>query len=358
MSRQDPSYLPLHVNSSISELTINSEVLYWYPWIAELKNKNIWLFLSARWDQDGSYPACPPPGYEYYIFTGDSLMFQFAEKVAQETKGKVLYLTGPVMSSDLSTDQVTYLPYTADHRRIKRMPTTWPIDKNIKYKASALTNRISQSKVIVFSALKTLLGDDAVYSLNHAHALLKNVHHWEMTGNPVCDAYSKNFMQHWLDKKIFLDNDDQIQGSYNNPAYQNSALNFTQESYHYSYMTTNGKNYIEPGPFLTEKTWKCLLSRTAFIPVGQYQTYAWLQQMGFKFDYGPLDLSFDQDPGNITRLEKTVRLIESLQNYTAGDLYQFTLESCEKNYDHAMSDAHWTTCETFNRDTVNTLINL
>jgi hypothetical protein len=352
------SYIPDFINIGLKDLEITNDILYWYPWISDLKNKNIWLALAQKWKSDGSFPDCPPPGYEYYIFSGDSLMFQFAERVAQETGGKVLYLTGPLMASDLCTDQVTYLPYTSDHRRIKRMPATWPINKNIKYKASALTNRISQSKVIVFSALKTLLGDDAVYSLNHAHALLKNVHHWKMTGNPVCDAYSKNFMQHWVDKKIFLDNDDKIEGSYNNPAYQNSALNFTQESYHYSYMTTNGKNYIEPGPFLTEKTWKCLLSRTAFIPVGQYQTYAWLQQMGFVFDYGPLDLGFDQDPGNITRLEKTVRLIESLQNYTAGDLYQFTLESCEKNYDHAMSDAHLAKCETFNRDTVNTLINL
>jgi len=358
MFRREPSYLPLHVNSNISELVIDAEVLYWYPWIAGLKNKNIWLSLSTRWNEDGSYPSCPPPGYEYYIFTGDSLMFRFAERVAQETGGKVLYLTGPLISSDLSTDQVTYLPYTADHRRIKRMPATWPINKDIKYKASALTNRISQSKVIVFSALKTLLGDDVVYSLNHAHAKLKDVHHWEMTGNPGCDAHSKNFIENWMDKNIRLKNDDGVEGSYNNPAYQNSALNFTQESYHYSYMITDGKHYIEPGPFLTEKTWKCLLSQTAFIPVGQYQSYTWLEQMGFVFDYGPLDLGFDQDPGNITRLEKIIQLIESLQHYTAMDLYEFTLESCKKNYDHSMSHDHWKHCEGFNQDTINTLINL
>ena len=358
MLRKEPSYLPLQINSSLIDLSLNAEVLYWYPWIAEIKNKNIWLSLSTRWMHDGGFPACPPAGYEYYIVSGDSLMFQYAEKVANETGGRVILLTGPLLASDLSTDQVTYLPYTADHRRIKRMPSSWAINKNIKYKASALTNRISQSKVIVFSALKTLLGGDAVYSLNHANALSKNVHHWKMTGNPVCDIYSKIFMENWLDKHINLDKDDNIQGSYNNPAYQNSALNFTQESYHYSYMISGDKHYIEPGPFLTEKTWKCLLSLTAFIPVGQYKTYAWLEQMGFEFDYGALDLSFDQDPGNISRLEKIVKVIESLQYYSAMDLYEVTLESCRKNYDHALSNNHWTKCEQFNHSTVDMLINL
>ena len=285
-------------------------------------------------------------------------MFQYAEKVALETGGRVILLTGPLLPSDLSTEQVTYLPYTADHRRIKRMPTHWTINKDIKYKASALTNRITQSKVIVFSALQTLLGSDVVYSLHHAHAKLKDVHHWEMTGNPACDIYSKIFMENWLDKHINLDQDDKIEGSYNNPAYQNSALNFTQESYHYSYMISGDKHYIEPGPFLTEKTWKCLLSQTAFIPVGQYKSYAWLEQMGFDFNYGPLDLSFDQDPGNISRLEKIVKFIESLQHYTAMELYEFTLESSRKNYEHAMSDKLWIHCENFNQDTISHLLNL
>jgi hypothetical protein len=358
MRRQEPSYIPLHINSSATDLVIDSETLYWYPWISELRNKNTWLSLSTRWNADGSLPVSPPAGYEYYIVSGDSLMFEYAEKVAKETGGQVVFLTGPLISSDLSTDQVSYLPYTSDHRRIRRIPDRWTINKNIQYKASALTNRVTQSKVIIFSALKTLLGDDVVGSLNHAHALAKNVHHWQMTGNPVCDTYSKIFIENWLDKYIKLDHDDNIEGSYNNPAYQNSALNFTQESYHYSYMICNGRHYIEPGPFLTEKTWKCLLSQTAFIPVGQYQSYTWLEQIGFEFDYGPLDLSFDQDPGNMTRLEKIVQVIESLQHYTAMDIYQFTKKSCEKNYDHARSDKLWNLCEDHNQGTVNKLVNL
>jgi hypothetical protein len=349
----------VHINSSLKDLKITNEVLHWYPWIADLKNKNIWLALAQRWKPDGSYPDIPPPGHEYYIISGDSLMFGFAEKISQAVGGKTIQLSGPIVGSDFTTDLVKYVPYTYTHRRVARMPINWPIIKDIKYKASALTNRVTQSKAIIFSALTGLLGkQDFIGSLNHAHSAPKNVHNWEMSGNITCDKYTKDFIDHWLDKKVVLPNDDRIEGSYNNPAYQNSALNFTQESYHYSYMISNGKHYIEPGPFLTEKTFKCILSKTAFIPVGQYKSYSWLQQMGMNFDYGLLDLSFDQDPGNLTRLEKLVELIQSLNHWSAQDLFEMTRESCEHNYELVKSGEFWKNCENYNQPTYELLGNL
>lgn len=349
-------YIPTRINSSLRDLIITDDILYWYPWIPYLKNKNIWLSLATGWRNDGSYPEIPPSGFEYYIISGDSLMFGFSEKIADATDAIAINLTGPLIMSDFTTSKVKYFPYTADHRRINRMPTNWPIVKDIKYKTSALTNRVTQSKAIIFSALKTLLpSEDFVGSLHHSHTLLKNVHGWEMSGNATCDQYTKNFVENWLDKKSILPDDDQVQGSYNNSAYLNSALNFTQESYHYSYMSNNGQNYIEPGPFLTEKTWKCLLSKTAFIPVGQAYSYKWLEQMGLKFDYGDLDLSFDQDSGNLTRIEKIINLISSLTQWSAMDLYEMTQCSSEHNYDHIMSGKFWQSCETFNQPTIDYL---
>jgi hypothetical protein len=351
---------PKPTNGSLQNVKITQEILYWYPWIAGLKNKNIWLALGQEWKSDGSYPDMPPAGYEYYIVSGDSGMFGFAEQISQATGGKVIQLLGMCGSSDFTTNLVNYVPHIYAHQQIARMPTSWPINKNITYKASALTNRLSQSKVIIFSALKSLLNEqDFVGSLNHAHLHLKNVHDWKMSGNAVCDKHTKNFIDNWLDKKFVLPNDDRSEGSYNNPAYQNSALNFTQESYHYSYMTDNrGNSYIEPGPFLTEKTFKCLLSKTAFIPVGQYKSYAFLEHMGMKFNYGELDLSFDNDSGNLTRLEKIVGLIESLNQWSAQDLFEMTRASTEYNYDYVRSGDFWNTCERLSTKTRNYLSNL
>jgi hypothetical protein len=352
-------YIPAKINCSLKDLKITNEILYWWPWIDGLKNKNTWLALAQSWKPDGTFPDIPL-GHEYYIVSGDSLMFGFAEQISKVTGATVIQLSGPLIVSDFTTDLVRYVSYTNSHQRIARMPDQWPIAKDIKYKASALTNRVTQSKAIIFSALKSLLNtNDTIGSLNHVLALPKNVHNWEMTGNDICDTHTTNFIRTWLDKKITLPDDDRVEGSYNNPAYQNSALNFTQESYHYSYMIgSHGNSYIEPGPFLTEKTWKCIQSKTAFIPVGQYQSYAWLSQMGMKFDYGALDLSFDQDPGNLTRLEKIVNLIQSLNQWTAQELFEMTRESCEHNYDLVLNREFWKNCEKYNQPTVELLTNI
>jgi hypothetical protein len=179
-----------------------------------------------------------------------------------------------------------------------------------------------------------------------------------MSGNAVCDHYMTMFKDQWLDKKISLPNDTGLEHSYNIGPYQTAALNFNMESYFYSFMDNGTRSYIQPGPFLTEKTWKCILSKTAFVPVGQYQSYAWLEQMGLNFDYGPLDLSFDSDPGNLTRLEKIVHLIKSLDQWTATELYEMTRSSCEHNYDHVMNKEFWQQCESFNQPTVDLLTNL
>jgi hypothetical protein len=353
-------YIPLQINSSLQDLKITNEILYWYPWITNLKNKNTYLSLHAGWKPNGDLPDPPPPGYDYYITSGDSLMYKWPEKISKSVDGKIVHLISSMLMDAVDTDQIKFITYNHAHRRIARIPRPVAVSKNITYKASALTNRVSQSKAIIFSALKSLLVEqDFVGSLHHNHSLLKNVHNWEMSGNAVCDTHTKNFVDNWLDKISTLPDDDQVQGSYNNTAYLNSALNFTQESYHYSYMTdSTGRGYIEPGPFVTEKTWKCLVSKTAFIPVGQMYIYHWLKTLGLKFDYGELNLDFDNDPGNLTRLEKIVNLIDSLNQWSAMDLYEMTLASTEYNCSYVQSEDFWNLCEHSNTETYNYLANL
>lgn len=353
-------YIPIQVNSSLQDLKITEEILYWYPWIGDLKNKNTYLYLQAGWKSNGDLPDSPPSGYDYYITSGDSLMYKLPYKISKSVNGKIVHLISSMLMDVVNTDQITFIPYNHAHRRIARIPRPVEIVKDIKYKASALTNRITQSKIIIFSALTSLLGEqDFVGSLNHAHALLKNVHNWEMSGNAVCDKHTKSFIDNWSDKTIKLPNDDQIEGSYNNPAYLNSALNFTQESYHYSYMTdSSGNGFIEPGPFITEKTWKCLVSKTAFIPVGQMYSYHWLKTLGLQFNYGELNLEFDNDAGNLTRLEKIVTLIDSLSTWSAMDLYEMTKESTDYNYNYVRSDNFWNHCEQSNAETYDYLSTL
>jgi hypothetical protein len=344
------SCIPLRVSGDIRTIKITQEILWWYPWIEDLRHKNIYLDLHLPWKADGSYPDAPPSGYEYYITSGDSLMFGWPEHVIDRIDGKIIHLTGSLMPDSFDTDRIRYVPYNSAHRRIQGVARP-EIVKNIQNKVSALVNRVSQSKAIVFAALKDTLNEtDCVVSLNHKLRIDHPVHAWQLSGNTVCDHYTTMFKDLWYDKKINLPSDDGIGYSYNNSAYQTAALNFTMESYHYSFMSNGTRTYVEPGPFVTEKTWKCLLSCTAFIPVGQMHTYKWLQQLGLKFDYGELDLGFDNDAGNLTRLEKIVGLIKSLRCWLAQDLYEMTQDSTQYNYELITSEKFWNICEQSNAD--------
>ena len=106
-------------------------------------------------------------------------------------------------------------------------------------------------------------------------------------------------------------------------------------------------DHIIPGPFLTEKTLKCLVGGTAFIAVGQYNTYASLEKLGLVFQYG-LDLSWDRDPGNLTRMKAIVDLIQHISKYTAKELFEITAKSTEHNKSMVWSGEFGQRCQTHN----------
>jgi hypothetical protein len=116
-------------------------------------------------------------------------------------------------------------------------------------------------------------------------------------------------------------------------------------------MQEGDRKYTLPGPHISEKTFKCLLGRTAFIPVGQYDVYRTLSDLGMKFDYG-LDLSFDQEPGNLDRLSKTVMLIQEVSQYSAIELYEMTQVSSEYNQELVLSGEFYNSCDRLNLQSI------
>lgn len=353
-------YVPATVTGALADIPITPELLYWYPWIAQLPPRRIYLWLMRQWQQPGGrFPDPPPPGYDYYITSGDSLMFGLPEHIAPHVQGRIIHLTGCVIQHNFDTDQIQYVSYNHAHRRIKRIPRAVNFQKHIRYKASALVNRVSQSKAIVFAALMRYLDQDQrVVSLHNALWNPRNVHAWQPSGHAVCDDLTQEFAHTWANQRIKLPQDDGVEGSYNNTAYSQTAVNFTQESYHYSQAHFNNQNVVKPGPFVTEKTWKCLVSGTAFISVGMHNVYQWLQSLGCRFDYGALDLGFDQDPGDLTRLAKIVELIQRLDQHSAQDLYDMTRTSTLHNQQWVQSAEFWDVCEASNAGFYELMANL
>jgi len=352
------SIIPLEVRGWVNDiLDQDTDWHFWYPWLKDLKNTRTFVHLSASWGENKSWPTPPDSGYDQYVLSGDCGLPGWGEHVANLHDRPVFVIDLPEVYQESQHPLVHHIPNIYYHKQITiyQPYIAAPATKEIIYKASALTSRVSQSKIIVFSALKKILKDDCFFSL-HNRVELANVHYWNATQNKQLDDLTQYFQQNWIGKEITIPNDTGDQLSAQNPAYTQSALNFTQESFHYSYMHDSEDKYskIFSGPFVTEKTFKCLLSQTAFIPVGQFRTYEWFKLAGFKFDYG-IDLSFDQDPGNITRLSKIVDLVQDLANYSAQDLFEMSRVSNQHNYDLVASGEFFDFCENSNASNLSLL---
>jgi len=250
--------------------------------------------------------------------------------------------------------------YYSWHHHIDQIIQWFPKQqpRNVKYKASNICNRITQSKLIIFTALMEYLPRDELLVKLSDWIEVKNVHHWQDTGNQVLDYLTDIFKNQYVGKTIKIDefsnqvnNIQSINSNPWNPVYTESALHFTSESYHYSLMNTEHGEFIRPGPSFSEKTYKCLIAGTPFIPVGQFESYKHLTELGLKFDYRELDLSWDRDPGNLTRLERIVLLIKSLKNYTVQDIQSMTQDSTDHNTEYIWSGDFKKRCQHHN-DTV------
>lgn len=309
-------------------------------WVREL-GKDVYFALFLR--LPGVINLELPKGYRLYVlgFHLEPLEPGWLEKQLNDLDAPVIVLNDcEYYDFPLPKNARVYTYYGWQHQ-IDQIIEWFPQrqSRNVTHKVSCLCNRITQSKLIVFTALLEYLGEKECLVKLSEWLEEKNVHHREPSGNKILDNLSSKFYQNYLGKTYKVDDFNNTLHNYQrvnsnpwNPFYLNVALHFTNESYHYSLMSSASENIIRPGPYLSEKTLKCLVAGVPFIPVGQFRTYANLRKLGLEFDYG-LDLSWDNDPGNLTRLEKIVHMIRELANYTKEDIMEMTRSSTEHNTD-------------------------
>jgi hypothetical protein len=281
-----------------------------------------------------------PDHYDLYVLSyhGEQIDFEWLATL-DSSKPVILVSDSNLYDSKILPQNVRHVRWLVWHHFFDRMLTWFGSDlptKNILYKASAICHRITQSKIWTTTAmLEHLPEQDRLVALGD-WLIDKDIHDWESTGNIVLDDLTSIFKRRYLgrimrfDSFTQQDNNHQTTTNPNSKSLNECALHFTNESFHYSHMLVHDVETILPGPFLTEKTFKCLFSATAFIPVGQFDTYNTLAKLGFVFDYG-LDTVFDSEPQNMLRFEALVNFVRDLDKCSAQDLYETTRPSSEYN---------------------------
>ncbi len=337
-----------------------------YAWLADL-GKNAYAALYQTWT---STQQDLPQGFELYVisFHVEAINLDWLQR-----QSKILQVPIVVLSDgrwyDLSIKGVKFYTYHYWHRQIDRLLEWYPDpnlnQKKVTKKASAICYRVGLNKAIITAALlENLIDDDRVIAFGDW--IDSDLESYKPSGWTKIDHAVRYFRQNCQGKKIELDIPlsqklnsldtyyQDIASDYRISAYQDCALNFTNESFTYSLMHNSQGRYIHPGPMLTEKTLKCIVSGTAFIPTGQFETYHVLESLGLKFDYG-FDTSWDRDPGNLSRLTSVIELIENLQDMDASTIYSLTQQSTQHNQSMIFGDFQ-KNCRTINDFTKQALL--
>lgn len=335
-------------------------------WLNHL-GSDTFVALFLMWPSTDRYNL--PPGHSLYVvsFNFEPFDIDWIQEQAKRIQAPILVLNeGSVYDYPLPSNVHHFAFYTW-HLQMDRIMEFHPYITTAsvapRYRCSAICNRLTQSKILIFAALARYLDLDSCLVKLGSWLEPKNVHDWHSTGDPDLDDLMQYFREHWLGKNIQPDDwHNHLHNNYRDncnpwqPFYLDSALHLTNESYHYSFMQDPWGDGIRPGPNLSEKTFKPLLAGTAFIPVGQFDTYGTLADLGFVFDYGEIDLSWDQQSGNLNRLKSIVELIASLGQFSAQDILTMTKNSSLANQHHILSGGFRKCCQSKNEQTVAAIV--
>lgn len=339
----------------------DAPVIPGYDWLTLLpRHRRIYLCLSTDWASLTDLPL----GYDTYIvsYHSEAVNVSWVAEQAAKVSGHIIVLYDGC-HYDLHIDHVSFIPYFYWHEACKKI-TAWFPESHQQWDQShrflSVCNRITQSKLLVTCQLLEKAPDDSLVVLSK-WLEEKNVHGWQKTGSTLLDQITDVFVAKYLGTEIVWDgefvNDARWTSDPWQEMVQRSALCFTNESFHYSYMLDHLGSYIYPGPFITEKTWKCLLGGKGIIAVGQFETYRTLEKLGLVFDYG-LDLSYDLDPGNISRLEKLMHLIDHLTDMDMTQLYDSTKRSALYNQQWIKDGGFYKSCVAANEISIAKIFDL
>lgn len=332
-------------------------------WLRSLGPKT-YCHLWLRWPSESNVRL--PQGYNRYIisFHLEAVDVTWLWSISSFISAPIVVLTDSFAYDCPLPSNVTLHTFYWWHKQCEFIMEWYPrqIEKTIKHQFSAICRRITQSKLLITTALL----ENKTNSLIKLDTFKGNDAHVK-TGNDQLDKLYNKFYKKWYGKTIDLPDTKSVflkQANYGNQlinsdpwteVYQTCALHFTNESYHFSFLQDQRGAYTYPGPFITEKTLKCLIGATGFVPVGQFQTYHALEQVGFKFAYG-FDTGFDKDSGNITRLLSIVKLIEKLSRWTPQEIFEATRESSKYNQEYIISGGFNQFCTSSNLNVIDKVI--
>jgi hypothetical protein len=236
----------------------------------------------------------------------------------------------------LLPDNVTVIQYNTWYLQLLQLVNKFGINTYPsvpKHLVSSLTHRTSQYKNFVTGYLLEHAQQSKIVLSYHAKTLKPEDLHSAPNVEWLCDLkIPKNEIFLNILKESFQ-NTPVSNGNWHHPAYTDSLVNCTNESFHYSLSAQNGISFCFPGPYLTEKTWKPLLAGRPFLSVSQSNVYNSLEKLGFDLNFG-FAREFDNDQGDITRIKNIFKTLDYILDQPIIQLFEASLDSTIHNIKH------------------------
>ena len=334
------------INADISQLHVNSRLLYG-DWLHTLNKGKTFFGLHYNWPRLMQSDPTIGTHYDTYVFSWHLEQWDndWLEKFCEDHPSQQIVVIGefpmshsyqrfPNLKSLVFHCWDLYIPFI-----LNSFGKNYSFPEKQQYRVSSLCNKPSFTKIFVTAyLLKNYYPRDDLllsWNINKLRQICSSINFLGTTGRSNLNDLSDYYQHTMKDLTISIDtfdDDSYSLSDFTHMAYSNSLINLTNETY-----VQNLKNStIYPGPYFSEKTWKCLLGGTAPIPVGQPGTYKYLNNFGFKTDY-PWPNEFDNVIGDCDRINSLFKTIDWVLSDQCLDHVDRIQEINHSNYEHIRS---------------------
>lgn len=318
---------------------------FYGEWILNLRSGKTFFLVNVNWN---GYNWKIPHDYDRYVFSFHVEPWQhdwikhFCE--SHPNQEVVLISEYPINHRYYNLPNLKILVY---HCWAWLMTKVLQYDTNFYVPAAKRTHHLSSlvNKPSFFKALTTTYifrknyRDKAIVSwnINKRKELCPSLQYLDTAFDYSDEIKELIVYYHQHLKQVSINLDDFNDTRFSNyfcqiPAYTQCLVNITNETY----QTTEESDYIMTGPYLTEKTWKPLLTGSALLPQGMPNTYSYLSQFGFRFVY-PWNIEFDQLVPDFPRYLQVLKIIDQIYHSDFLCLAESIEESNLYNFEHIRS---------------------
>jgi len=282
----------------------------------------------------------PAESSRYFIsFHTEYMDLHWLIKQAQQVYPKPILLVTDWVFYDQSIipDNVTIVQYITIDKQLKIAIDKFGIqlpNKSIpQYKISSLSFRVTQYKNFVTAYLLQNFPKSEMILSYHNYTGKPQDHHsfpdHAHLSSLSIDQLTKTFVN-FNDDFSLKKNSPVANANWRMAPYTECMINLTNESFHYSNTMMFGQSFRNPGPYLTEKTFKPLLAGMPFLAVGQADTYRYLDTLGFDTNFG-FNTHDDNDPGDLTRVNGIFQTINKIRNLSIPKLLDQSFDAVAHN---------------------------